>query len=94
MSKGARHETPTASGVNDAENGVGRDGRRVVDNSNVAQTRTSVSRMPTMPKRRGVEDVDGVTGIDDVDVVAGVNDVGRVLGGTMSGWAIRMYVTD
>ena len=47
-----------------------------------------------MPKRRGVEDVDGVTGIDDVDVVAGVNDVGRVRGGTMSGWAIRMYVTD
>ena len=34
-----------------------------------------------MPKRRGVEDVDGVAGADDFNVVAGVNDVGRVLGG-------------
>jgi len=40
-----------------------------------------VSRMSTMPKRRGVEDVNGVAGADDLDVVAGVSDVGVVLGG-------------
>ena len=39
------------------------------------------SRISTMPKRRGVEDIDGVAGADDLDVSAGVKDVGRVHGG-------------
>ena len=39
------------------------------------------SRISTMPKRRGVEDVDGVADADDFDVAAGVKDVGRVHGG-------------
>jgi len=57
-------------------------GRRGVGHTDVAPARTSVmSRMSTIPKKRGVEDVDCVAGADDVDVAAGVNDVGRVLGG-------------
>jgi len=39
------------------------------------------SSISTMPKRRGVEDVDGVADADDFDVAAGVKDVGRVHGG-------------
>ena len=39
------------------------------------------SRISTMPKRRGVAEVDGVAGADDFNVSAGVSDVGRVLGG-------------
>ena len=34
----------------------------------------------TLPKRRGVEDVDGIVDVNDADVAAGDSDVGRVLG--------------
>ena len=53
--------------------GMAEYGRRVVDHADVARTRISmVPRMSTMPKRRGVEDVNGFAGVDGV---------GRVLGG-------------
>ena len=55
-------------------------GQRVVDHTDLARAQTSmVSRMSTMLKRRGAEDVDGALDVDDADVAAGVDDVGRVL---------------
>jgi len=84
MSKGARYETPTVSGVNDARKDVGRHGQSWSARCGPCRRGSGAEIYGSGDvhdaERRGVEDADGVAGVDDVDGVAIVNYFGRYAG--------------